>query len=62
MWAAWQEANLQSGDAARMADHGNPGYPNSHRGPLFNFSEIQASDMFEYRALGYQYDSLPTKE
>jgi tyrosinase len=62
MWAAWQEANLQSGDATRMVDHGNPGYPDSYRGPLFNFREINASDTFDYKALGYTYDSLPTKE
>jgi tyrosinase len=62
LWAAWQEANLQSGDAARRVDHGNPGYPESHRGPLFNFSELTAADTFNYKALGYEYDSLPVKE
>jgi tyrosinase len=62
MWAAWQENNLQSGDAARTVDHGNPGFPDSYRGPLFNFSEVNASDMFDYKALGYEYDSLPTKQ
>jgi tyrosinase len=62
MWAAWQEANLKSGDAARMVDHGNPGYPKDYRGPLFNFSEVQASETFDYKALGYEYDTLPTKQ
>jgi tyrosinase len=61
LWAAWQEANLANGDAGRMVDHGNPGYPDDYRGPLFNFSEVQASDTFDYKALGYEYDTLPAR-
>jgi hypothetical protein len=30
-------------------------------GPLANFSEVRASDVFDYQALGYEYDSLPAK-
>lgn len=61
IWAAWQNANVQSGDPARMVDSGNPGYPEDYRGALFNFEEVKASELFDYKALGYEYDSLPTK-
>lgn len=62
LWAAWQEANLASGDAARMVDHGNPGFPEGYRGKLFNFEEVQAAELFDYKALGYEYDTLPAKK
>lgn len=62
MWAAWQEANLASGDPGRMVDHGNPGFPDTHKGKLFNFEEVNASETFDYKALGYEYDTLPTKK
>ena len=62
MWAAWQEANLASGDAGRMVDSGNPEYPEGWRGPLFNWPEVQAEELFDYRALGYEYDVLPAGE
>lgn len=62
LWAAWQEYNLASGDPARTVDHGNPGFPDSYRGPLFNFEAINASDTFDYKALGYEYDTLPSKK
>jgi tyrosinase len=62
LWAAWQENNLQSGDPKRMADHGNPGFPSDYAGSLFNFSEVKASDVFDYKALGYEYDTLPAKQ
>ena len=62
LWAAWQEDNLQSGDPARLVDHGNPGYPSHYAGPLFIFSEVNASDVFDYKALGYEYDTLPAKQ
>lgn len=61
MWAGWQEANLQSGSANQKVDSGNPGYPASHRGPLFIWNQISAPEMFDYKALGYEYDVLPTK-
>jgi tyrosinase len=59
LWAAWQEANLASGDAERMVDFGNPGYPENWRGPLFNFEGVDAEETFDYMALGFEYDSLP---
>lgn len=62
LWAAWQENNMQSGDPARMVDHGNPGFPDTHKGALFNFTGVKASDVFDYKALGYEYDNLPAKK
>jgi tyrosinase len=62
LWAAWQAANMQSGDPARMVDNGNPGYPDTHKGPLFNFDQVNASELFDYKALGYEYDTLPAKK
>jgi tyrosinase len=62
LWAAWQEANLATGDAALTVNHGNPGYPDDYRGPLFNFDDVQASETFDYKALGYEYDTLPAKK
>jgi tyrosinase len=59
LWAAWQEANLASGDPARSADHGNPAYPAAYRGPLFIWNQISAPELFDYKALGYEYDVLP---
>lgn len=59
VWAAWQEANLASDDPGRSVDHGNPGYPDAYRGALFNWTAVEAAEMFDYRALGYQYDALP---
>lgn len=59
LWAAWQEANLASGDPAR-SDHGNPAYPAAYRGPLFIWDQISAPELFDYKGLGYEYDVLPT--
>ncbi|MCX4248002.1 tyrosinase family protein [Paraliomyxa miuraensis] len=59
LWAAWQQANLAKGGEAAV-DHGNPGYPETHRGSLFVWPEVLASEMFDYQALGYQYDTLPS--
>ena len=59
LWAAWQEANLASGDSARQVRFGNPGYPDEWLGPIFNFDEVEASELFHYKALGYEYDTLP---
>lgn len=61
LWAAWQAANLASGDAAAAVDHGNPGYPEPYRGSLFNWPDVKAAEMFDYRALGYEYDALPAR-
>lgn len=59
LWAAWQEDNLASGDPHRAAHSGNPGFPDGYLGPLFNFEEVLASELLDYRSLGYEYDSLP---
>jgi len=59
MWAAWQEANHTSGDPARQVQYGNPGFPEDFLGHPFNFKEVRASETFDYKALGYEYDSLP---
>ena len=58
LWAAWQAANVaKGGDAA--VDAGNPGYPETHRGSLFVWPEVTASELFDHAALGYTYDDLP---
>lgn len=59
MWSAWQEANLRSGDASRQVDAGNPAFPAAYRGPLFIWNQIRATEMVDYKALGYEYDALP---
>jgi len=61
MWAAWQEANLASGNPARQIDSGTPGYPASGRGSLFNWPAVQAAELFDYKALGYEYDAMPRR-
>lgn len=58
LWAAWQQANIAKGGDAAI-DRGNPGYPESRRGSLFIWPEVLASEMFDYEALGYEYDGLP---
>ena len=60
LWAAWQDANLSSGDEGSKVHAGNPGFPDDYLGALFNFTEVRASELLDYRALGYEYDSLPT--
>jgi tyrosinase len=59
LWAAWQDENLASGDPKRAVRSGNPGFPDAYLGPLFNFGEVLASELLDYRSLGYEYDSLP---
>jgi hypothetical protein len=59
LWAAWQEANLATGDQGLSVHYGNPGFPDAFLGPLFNFAEVDASELFDYKALGYEYDLLP---
>lgn len=61
LWAAWQEDNVRSADPKRLVDFGNPGFPQDYAGALFNFSEVKAADVFNYRGLGYEYDSLPAR-
>ena len=55
MWAMWQDRNRESPDTA--VDYGNPGYPDDWRGSIFNFSKVRADDLFDFRALGYTYDT-----
>lgn len=55
LWAIWQDNNLQNADTA--IDYGNPGFPAMWRGPLFNFPEVMVDEMFDFRALGYEYDT-----
>lgn len=57
MWAAWQAANVARGAAA---DHGNPGYPDAWRTALFNWTAVDATEMFDHEGLGYTYDALPS--
>jgi tyrosinase len=62
LWAAWQQANLAKGDDTSAVDHGNPGYPEAYRGPLFIWADVEASEMFDPEALGYTYDALPSAD
>ncbi|MCB9760993.1 MAG: tyrosinase family protein [Alphaproteobacteria bacterium] len=61
VWAAWQEENRLAGGAL-AEDYGNPGYPDMWRGELFIWDQVDAAEMFDYRALGYEYDALPTPQ
>ena len=55
LWAMWQDENRASSETA--VDYGNPEYPDDWRGSIFNFSEVRADEMFDFRALGFQYDT-----
>ncbi|MEE8523366.1 MAG: tyrosinase family protein [Thermoanaerobaculia bacterium] len=55
LWAMWQDRNRASSDTA--TDYGNPGYPDDWRGEIFNFDEVRADEMFDFRALGFTYDT-----
>ena len=57
LWAMWQDNNRADADTA--VDYGNPEYPDDWRGAMFNFPEIRADEMFDFRALGFQYDTNP---
>lgn len=59
LWAMWQDRNRESSDTT--ADYGNPEYPDDWRGELFNFSEVRADEMFDFRALGFTYDTNETR-
>ena len=37
-------------------NYGNPGYPPSFMGSLFNFPQVRADELFNFKALGYCYD------
>jgi hypothetical protein len=51
----WQDRNRAT--AATAIDYGNPGFPQGWRGAIFNFPEVRADEMFDFRALGYRYDT-----
>lgn len=55
LWAMWQDKNRES--AVTAADYGNPQYPRDWRGALFNFPQVRAEELFDFRALGYRYDT-----
>ena len=55
LWAMWQDHNRK--DADTIADYGNPGFPDDWRGTLFNFDQVRADELFDFRALGYRYDT-----
>ena len=53
IWSIWQENNIEDG---MDENYGNPGYPQSFMGPLFNFPQVHADELFNFKALGYCYD------
>lgn len=55
IWALWQDHNRQNPDTA--VDYGNPGFPHMWHTSIFNFPDVQAEEMFDFRALGYSYNS-----
>ena len=55
LWAMWQDRNREKDETA--VDYGNPGYPDDWRGEIFNFDEVRAAELFDFRALGYRYDT-----
>ncbi len=55
LWAMWQDNNRANAETA--TDYGNPEYPDDWRGAIYNFDEIRADEMFDFRALGFQYDT-----
>ena len=55
LWAMWQDDNRKS--PATAADYGNPGYPDDWRGAIFNFDQVRADETFDFRALGYTFDT-----
>jgi tyrosinase len=57
IWAMWQDNNRQNPDTA--VDYGNPGFPGLWRISLFNFPDVMVEEMFDFRALGYEYDTSP---
>ncbi len=55
LWAMWQDRNREK--PATAVDYGNPGYPDDWRGEIFNFDQVRADETFNFRALGYRYDT-----
>lgn len=56
LWSAWQENNRKN--VKTSVDYGNPGYPYEFAGELFNFPEVRADELLNFRALGYTYDKF----
>ena len=59
LWAMWQDANRKSAETA--ADYGNPAFPADRRGAIFNFPQVRAEEMLDFRVLGYRYDTNEEK-
>lgn len=59
LWAMWQDNNRASSETAE--NYGNPGFPDDWRGKLFNFTEVRADETFDFRSLGYRYDTNQTE-
>ena len=57
IWSIWQDNNIDKGGDDED-NYGNPGYPEDFMGPLFNFPEVTADEMFDYPSLGYCYDNV----
>ena len=55
LWAMWQDNNRA--DAETDVDYGNPEYPDDWRGSIYNFDEVRTDELFDFRALGFQYDT-----
>lgn len=55
IWAMWQDHNRENPDTA--VDYGNPGFPHMWHTTIFNFPEIGVEELFDFRALGYTYDT-----
>lgn len=57
IWAMWQDHNRENPETS--VNYGNPGFPDMWRIALFNYPDIQVEEMFDFRALGYLYDTSP---
>ena len=55
IWAMWQDNNRLNPDTS--VDYGNPGFPAIWRTSIFNFPDVQVEELFNFRALGYAYDT-----
>lgn len=55
VWAMWQQNNL---DNDITEDYGNPAFPGLWRIPIFNYPDIMVDELFDFRSLGYTYDSI----
>ncbi len=55
-WAMWQDRNRATSETA--VNYGNPGYPDAWTGSIFNFPEVEVAELFDFRSLGFTYDTL----